>query len=296
MLSSQAAEVGGRATSERQAALQRQRQRQQRRIKPRSLVLAGCMWHLHTLRLVYAVLVCETGKQSTNVQKVGRRHIQGAAAPPPGGDGCRVTRLQGGSGHNCTSRGLVSVLPSVHGPRLEATLGRPDGRKLQAAMARAVLLALLLVTACAVAAGQGRAGDPDGGGSGGVSPVRRNIQEPILQLSGRFYPGRTSAGLKLPQASSNASGAAQPCTAGACSACAAAAGCANRFSLPPSQLMTWPGNAITVRFVSDEVSVELDGRMTAVPASDQWVTKTRNDLPSVLFQVRRHYCLTAAWC
>jgi hypothetical protein len=51
------------------------------------------------------------------------------------------------------------------------------------------------------------------------------------------------------------------------------------------QLMTWAGSSVTVHFTgSDEVAVELDGRLTAVPAADRWVNLTRNDLPFVVLQ------------
>ena len=71
----------------------------------------------------------------------------------------------------------------------------------------AALLALLLLAMVASSAAE-RAGDPDGEGGGGGAPFRRGTKSHQLRLSGRFFPGRTSSGVKLPQASSACCGMA----------------------------------------------------------------------------------------
>lgn len=97
----------------------------------------------------------------------------------------------------------MSASPAVRAPLADPRSLAAAARRLRApctAMARALLLALLLATACAAVAAAGRAGDPDGDADGG--PIRRNgNKKPIMLLSGRFYPGQTSAGTTLPQAS-----------------------------------------------------------------------------------------------
>ena len=63
-----------------------------------------------------------------------------------------------------------------------------------------------------------------------------------------------------------------------------------RLSLLPRplllQLMTWGASSVAVAFTgATAVSVELDGRVEALPPADAWINDTRRDLPAVLFQV-----------
>lgn len=51
--------------------------------------------------------------------------------------------------------------------------------------------------------------------------------------------------------------------------------------------MTWGASSVAVAFTgATSVSVQLDGRMEALPPGDAWINETRRDLPAVFFQVK----------